>query len=220
MRRLGDVMPVLLGSATGTAAPSQRSIVAPVYRGSEVVLPAAAPDLHRLPEMLARRVALEAETSATPQQAKDRGVALLAKHLHPAGGQAPQNGAALGIGAAHGKATLHQDSCQGRHADATNPDEVERLIAIQHEVQERLRHLAENKAEAPPMPGPLFYELRRLASSPPAWAQRSVWGRFRFLYDQQPKNSLASGLGRSLPWPCASQSMDSVESGAISCAVG
>jgi hypothetical protein len=104
-------------------------------------------------------------------------VALLLEHLHPPIGQPTEHRRGLGVGAADGKATLHKDSSQGRHADATNPNEVEGLIAIEHKVQERHRDSAENRAKRSGVLLLVFYELLRIVPLPAASPRVAGLGR-------------------------------------------
>ena len=69
----------------------------------------------------------------------DGGGVLLAEHPHATAAQVLQHGVVAGIGAAHLESPVRQDPGDGRHADATNPDEVERLMGIELLGQGRLQ---------------------------------------------------------------------------------
>ena len=69
----------------------------------------------------------------------NRGGVLLQKHPHPQPPQAVEHGAVPGVGATYRVAPFRQDRCQGRHADAANPNEVERLVTIEQGRQGQLQ---------------------------------------------------------------------------------
>jgi hypothetical protein len=50
-----------------------------------------------------------------------------------------EHGVVAGVGSAHHKAALGKNSCDGRHADASNPNEVDGLMAIKQRGQGQLQ---------------------------------------------------------------------------------
>ena len=69
----------------------------------------------------------------------DRAGALLAEHPHPGAPQLLQHSLIAWIGAADAEAPLGQDPGDGRHADAADSNEMERLAAIKRWGQGHLR---------------------------------------------------------------------------------
>ena len=142
-----------------------------------------------------RQVSSGCPPVAVSQQAGDGGSGLLLEDPHAVGVEPFQPRAGTGIGAAHHKAPLRQDRCQGGHADTPGPDEVERLTAIELRDQGGLQ--ASLKITADP-PSPL-YEILRFADRPIRALGPRERARTPFLYDRQPKSPFASGFHRFLP---------------------
>ena len=68
-----------------------------------------------------------------------RGGALLAEDPHALASELVEHGVVAGVGSAHHKAPLGKNSCDGRHADASNPNEVDGLMAIKQRGQGQLQ---------------------------------------------------------------------------------
>ena len=131
-----------------------------------------------------------------PSDGVDGGGVLFVEDANAGLAQGRGHGVVSGVGAADAEAAAGEDPRQGRHADPTHADEMERLLEVELQAQERLRRSAENTAPDGCCRAPMSYEFHRCLRSPhlgPVRGAGSGSGRAVGVMGHRPLPALGDG---------------------------